>query len=164
MLCSPRTQVYRFWQHCNSIIRRYAPSDDEVIGTVIDYSCCHCSESSVIGLIAQPIGLPTDPLPNLMYKGTHVSNDSSVYLDRFQVLTMTATNSLEQFTLGQHLTVPRLWSGLWQLSSNAWGSASASDIREDMSQCTALGLTAFGGCERRVTAFSSNLMLSPQIW
>lgn len=94
-----------------------------------------------------------------MYKGTDVSNDISVYFDRAQVPRMTATNSLEQFKLGQHLTVPRLWSGLWQLSSNAWGSAPASNIREDMSKYTALGLTAFGECERRVIAFSSNLVL-----
>jgi hypothetical protein len=27
-------------------------------------------------------------------------------------------------------TVPRVWAGLWQLSSNAWGSATASKVRK----------------------------------
>ncbi|KAJ7149572.1 Aldo keto reductase [Mycena filopes] len=41
-------------------------------------------------------------------------------------------------------TVPRLWTGLWQLSSNAWGSASVPKIRQAMGRHVELGHTAFG--------------------
>jgi len=48
----------------------------------------------------------------------------------------------ETFQLGPFV-VPRIWTGLWQLSSNAWGSASASKIRLGMSRHVELGYTAF---------------------
>ncbi|EMD32051.1 hypothetical protein CERSUDRAFT_119052 [Gelatoporia subvermispora B] len=48
----------------------------------------------------------------------------------------------ETFTLGPFL-VPRLWTGLWQLSSNAWGSASAPKIRQEMARYVENGYTAF---------------------
>ncbi|KAJ6532895.1 Aldo keto reductase [Mycena vulgaris] len=48
----------------------------------------------------------------------------------------------ETFKLGQ-FTVPRLWTGLWQLSSNAWGTASVSKIRQAMGRHVDLGQTAF---------------------
>ena len=44
------------------------------------------------------------------------------------------------------MTVPRLWVGLWQLSSNAWGSAPVSKIREAMVRHADKGYTAFGMC------------------
>ncbi|KAK0475286.1 aldo/keto reductase [Armillaria novae-zelandiae] len=50
--------------------------------------------------------------------------------------------SFETFRLGP-LQVPRLWTGLWQLSSNAWGSTSASKIRQAMSRHLESGYTAF---------------------
>ncbi|THU85881.1 Aldo/keto reductase [Dendrothele bispora CBS 962.96] len=48
----------------------------------------------------------------------------------------------EHFRLGP-FTVPRLWVGLWQLSSNAWGSAPMSKIREAMVRHVEEGYTAF---------------------
>ena len=42
------------------------------------------------------------------------------------------------------LLVPRLWVGLWQLSSNAWGTASASSIRRAMKLHVEEGYAAFG--------------------
>lgn len=56
-------------------------------------------------------------------------------------------NSLESFSLGP-ITVPRLWNGLWQLSSNAWGSAPANKIRRHMAQYAEQGYTAFGMLSR----------------
>ena len=50
---------------------------------------------------------------------------------------------LATFTLGP-FTAPRLWVGLWQLSSTAWGSAPASRIREAMARHVDQGYTAFG--------------------
>lgn len=55
-----------------------------------------------------------------------------------------ADSSLETFRLGP-LVVPRLFIGLWQLSSNAWGSVSAAKVRQGMGRHVALGYTAFGG-------------------
>jgi len=51
-------------------------------------------------------------------------------------------SSLETFSLGQ-FTVPRLWNGLWQLSSNAWGSAPSSKIKKSMEAYAQHGYTAF---------------------
>lgn len=50
---------------------------------------------------------------------------------------------LESFQLGSS-TVPRLWVGLWQLSSTAWGSASAPKVRNAMIQHIEKGFNAFG--------------------
>jgi hypothetical protein len=49
----------------------------------------------------------------------------------------------EHFRLGS-MVVPRLFVGLWQLSSNAWGSAPVSKIYEGMDQHVKMGYTAFG--------------------
>ncbi|KAG1895760.1 Aldo keto reductase [Suillus fuscotomentosus] len=48
----------------------------------------------------------------------------------------------ETFLLGP-FTVPRVWVGLWQLSSNAWGSASAAKIRQAMARHIERGYNAF---------------------
>jgi len=52
------------------------------------------------------------------------------------------TTDRETFDLGPFV-VPRIWTGLWQLSSNAWGSASAAKIRLGMSRHVELGYSAF---------------------
>ncbi|THH15439.1 hypothetical protein EW146_g5040 [Bondarzewia mesenterica] len=49
---------------------------------------------------------------------------------------------LEAFQLGP-FTAPRLWTGLWQLSSTAWGSASAAKIRQGMARHVSHGYIAF---------------------
>ena len=49
----------------------------------------------------------------------------------------------ETFPLGP-FSPPRLWVGLWQLSSTAWGSAPAAKIREAMARHVEQGYTAFG--------------------
>jgi hypothetical protein len=51
--------------------------------------------------------------------------------------------SLETFRLGPFI-VPRLWVGLWQLSSNAWGSVSAAKVRQGMARHVDSGFVAFG--------------------
>ncbi|KII83693.1 hypothetical protein PLICRDRAFT_46832 [Plicaturopsis crispa FD-325 SS-3] len=48
----------------------------------------------------------------------------------------------EYFQLGP-FTAPRIWTGLWQLSSNAWGSAPVSKIRQGMARYVEQGYTAF---------------------
>jgi aryl-alcohol dehydrogenase-like predicted oxidoreductase len=48
----------------------------------------------------------------------------------------------ETFTLGQ-VTVPRIFSGLWQMSSPAWGSASTANIFNQFSKIVNSGFTAF---------------------
>ncbi|KAJ7075308.1 NADP-dependent oxidoreductase domain-containing protein [Mycena belliarum] len=48
----------------------------------------------------------------------------------------------ETFALGP-FDAPRLWTGLWQLSSNAWGAAPVSKIRQAMGRHVASGYTAF---------------------
>jgi hypothetical protein len=53
------------------------------------------------------------------------------------------TPAHETFQLGP-FTAPRLWTGLWQLSSNAWGTASVSKIRQAMGRHVERGYTAFG--------------------
>jgi len=50
---------------------------------------------------------------------------------------------MECFQLGPFKAVPRLWVGLWQLSSNAWGTAPVSRIRSEMKRHVEEGYTAF---------------------
>ena len=56
---------------------------------------------------------------------------------------MSSSSPRETFRLGP-LTTPRIWTGLWQLSSNAWGSTSVPKIRQGMARHVAFGYTAFG--------------------
>jgi len=49
----------------------------------------------------------------------------------------------ESFRLGPFV-VPRVWTGLWQLSSNAWGSAPVAKVRRGMARYVRMGYTAFG--------------------
>ncbi|KAK7017682.1 NADP-dependent oxidoreductase domain-containing protein [Favolaschia claudopus] len=70
----------------------------------------------------------------------------------------------ETFQLGE-ATVPRLWTGLWQLSSNAWGTAPVSKIRQAMGRHVDSGYTTFadhyGSAELIFGQFRSSLK-SPQ--
>ncbi|TFK32755.1 NADP-dependent oxidoreductase domain-containing protein [Crucibulum laeve] len=54
-----------------------------------------------------------------------------------------SSSTRETFRLGPFVT-PRIWTGLWQLSSNAWGSASVPKIRQGMARHVDMGYTAFG--------------------
>ncbi|KAG8761761.1 hypothetical protein FRC11_013245 [Ceratobasidium sp. 423] len=49
---------------------------------------------------------------------------------------------LETTTLGP-FTVPRVWTGLWQLSSPAWGTAPSGKIKREMARHVSEGYTAF---------------------
>ncbi|KAJ6514612.1 NADP-dependent oxidoreductase domain-containing protein [Mycena vulgaris] len=53
------------------------------------------------------------------------------------------TPAHETFDLGPLKGITRLWCGLWQLSSNAWGSAPVPRIRKCMGEHVDLGFTAF---------------------
>ncbi|KAF8147887.1 NADP-dependent oxidoreductase domain-containing protein [Crassisporium funariophilum] len=55
---------------------------------------------------------------------------------------MSSSPPRETFRLGPFIT-PRIWNGLWQLSSNAWGSASVNKIRQGMVRHAAMGYTGF---------------------
>lgn len=70
---------------------------------------------------------------------------------------MASTCPSETFRLGP-FTTPRIWTGLWQLSSNAWGSASVSKVRSGMARHVEMGYTAFG--EYNPPAISSSLLTS----
>ncbi|KAF9494682.1 Aldo/keto reductase [Pleurotus eryngii] len=67
---------------------------------------------------------------------------------------------METFNCGP-FRAPRVWTGLWQLSSNAWGSAPVSKIRSGMSRHVELGYTAFadhyGSSEIIFGQFKKNL-------
>lgn len=56
------------------------------------------------------------------------------------------------------LIVPRVWIGLWQLSSPAWGTAPASKIRAEMMRHMEHGYTTFGELSR-----PCGLMISPNL-
>ncbi|KAG8741130.1 hypothetical protein FRC10_003274 [Ceratobasidium sp. 414] len=51
--------------------------------------------------------------------------------------------ALETTALGPFV-VPRVWTGLWQLSSPAWGTAPAARIKREMMRHVREGYTAFG--------------------
>lgn len=57
-------------------------------------------------------------------------------------MTSSPSPNIETFQLGP-LVVPRIWTGLWQLSSNAWGTASSAQIRRAMERYARAGFTAF---------------------
>jgi hypothetical protein len=52
-------------------------------------------------------------------------------------------HEIEKFQLGSR-TVPRIFGGLWQMSSPAWGTAPRSKIIKQFKQQVSTGLTAFG--------------------
>ena len=51
--------------------------------------------------------------------------------------------AIETFQLGPFV-VPRLFAGLWQLSSPAWGSATRSEMLRQFQKHVDAGFTAFG--------------------
>jgi hypothetical protein len=53
------------------------------------------------------------------------------------------TIEIETFQLGSR-SVPRIFGGLWQMSSPAWGTAPRSKIIKQFKQQFSIGLTAFG--------------------
>lgn len=56
---------------------------------------------------------------------------------------MADTPALETTNLGPFV-VPRVWTGLWQLSSPAWGTAPAGRIKREMMRHVKEGYSAFG--------------------
>lgn len=66
-------------------------------------------------------------------------------ISRLVSRSMALTRRIENFQLGP-FEVPRIWMGLWQLSSSAWGSASVSQIRQALERHVEHGYTAFGEC------------------
>ncbi|KAG2754094.1 Aldo keto reductase [Suillus brevipes Sb2] len=72
----------------------------------------------------------------------------------------------ETFPLGP-FTVPRVWVGLWQLSSNAWGSASAAKVRQAMARHINMGYNAFadhyGSAEILYGQFKESLPSQAQV-
>lgn len=76
--------------------------------------------------------------PDLRFK---IQRSSFNICARF--LMSSSTRPSETFHLGP-FTTPRIWIGLWQLSSNAWGSASVSKVRSGMGRHVEMGYTAFG--------------------
>ena len=70
---------------------------------------------------------------------------------------------LETFMLAPATRLPRIWIGLWQLSSNAWGSAPAQKVRDAMSTHLGKGYFAFG--KRALLAMAECLLImSRQTW
>ncbi|PPQ81630.1 hypothetical protein CVT25_013602 [Psilocybe cyanescens] len=79
---------------------------------------------------------------------------------------MSSLSPRETFRLGPFIT-PRIWTGLWQLSSNAWGSASVSKVRQGMARHVGMGYTAFadhyGSAELIFGQFRESLTSPEQI-
>jgi hypothetical protein len=63
-------------------------------------------------------------------------------------------NSIERFQLGKSL-VPRMFIGLWQFSSPAWGTASKSKINKHFRKHVDTGFTAYGALYELVSSFAS---------
>ncbi|KAE9410288.1 Aldo/keto reductase [Gymnopus androsaceus JB14] len=63
----------------------------------------------------------------------------------------------EFFRLSSSIILPRIWIGLWQLSSNAWGTAPLPRIREAMARHVEMGYTAFGNAEIHFGQFRQTL-------
>ena len=53
--------------------------------------------------------------------------------------------NFETFEMGP-FTVPRIWTGLWQVSSDEWQIAPTSQIHEAMERYAKVGYIAFGEC------------------
>lgn len=63
-------------------------------------------------------------------------------------------NKIERVQLGKSL-VPRIFMGLWQFSSPAWGTASTSKIHKDFRKHVDAGYTAYGMFPRFLSWFDS---------
>lgn len=67
---------------------------------------------------------------------------TGIKLHHFLYMATPPPTALETFQLGP-FTLPRLFNGLWQLSSNAWGSAPSHKIRSEMTTYAQQGYIAF---------------------
>jgi hypothetical protein len=67
-------------------------------------------------------------------------------LEAAKIISISATKrrvDIETFQLGPH-QMPRVFNGLWQLSSPAWGSASAESQEAALAELIELGLGTAG--------------------
>lgn len=69
--------------------------------------------------------------------------------DRLFRIMCSLSANIETFEMGP-FTVPRIWNGLWQLSSNAWGTTSSSQICVAMERYSKIGYVAYGTYHPRV--------------
>lgn len=67
---------------------------------------------------------------------------------------------METFKIGS-LDVPRLFVGLWQLSGNAWGTAPAVTIRQEVARHVEKGFVAFGVCAALTKQIDTELLFPP---
>ncbi|CAE6399191.1 unnamed protein product [Rhizoctonia solani] len=70
---------------------------------------------------------------------------------------------LETTVLGP-FTVPRVWTGLWQLSSPAWGTAPSGKIKREMARHVAEGYTAFDMGQFRQTLSDPSIVIGATKW
>ena len=68
------------------------------------------------------------------------------------------------FDLAPNTRLPRVWNGLWQLSSSAFGSAPAHRVRDAMRLHMGKGLNAFGRHNTHIINPFSELTVSDQTW
>lgn len=80
---------------------------------------------------------------SFLYPETAASLSSS---EAAKIISISATKqhvNIETFQLGPH-HVPRVFNGFWQLSSSAWGSASAESQEAALAELIELGLSTAG--------------------
>lgn len=107
----------------NAIARCYRSWDVSITDFIFD--------RSLAALRAASLGL-NDPC-----------DDPEIDVKQYQKLSITpASNSLETFQLDRKV-LPRLFTGLWQLSSPSWGSASTRKIRQQFESYASKGFTAY---------------------
>lgn len=104
------------------------------------------------GASPQPLGYPftraerqvRDVIGSL-YPGAVVPPRSSQAARTVSISAEKRRVGIETFRLGPHL-MPRVFNGLWQLSSPAWGSAGAESQEAALAELVELGLSTAGEC------------------
>lgn len=120
---------------------------DELYGLLTSFGALHsyCSSSA-----PKALGYPfvraerqVRDVLSFLYPGAAASLSSS---EAAKIISISATKrrvDTEMFQLGPH-HMPRVFNGFWQLSSSAWGSASAESQEAALAELIELGLSTAG--------------------
>lgn len=95
---------------------------------------------------------------SLLFSKAYLNGSAHPTIQLLKVPQITITREIESIQLSKQLSIPRMFNGLWQMSSPAWGSASAQKMDEALLELASQGLVAADMADHYVSLQISELM------
>lgn len=117
--------------------------DEKSVMTALFDSLLRCRQQWIASAHDFPFERSTTVIATMLHRGSEIETllyESGPTYDRSA--SWNALSSVETFNI-KDLNLPRLFAGLWQLSSPSWGVASQSHMFQQFSEYIARGFSAF---------------------